>query len=39
MSIAMNFLNHLLAALPYKIHGVLIHGVLTDNGIQFTHRL
>jgi transposase InsO family protein len=31
--IAAQFLQHLIAAIPYKIHTVL-----TDNGIQFTNR-
>lgn len=31
--IATEFLRNLIAALPYKIHTLL-----TDNGIQFTHR-
>jgi hypothetical protein len=30
---ACEFLTHLIAAVPYKLHTVL-----TDNGIQFTHR-
>jgi hypothetical protein len=32
--IAAEFLRHLIAAVPYKIHTIL-----TDNGIQFAHRL
>ena len=30
---AAQFLRHLITAVPYKIHTIL-----TDNGIQFTHR-
>ena len=32
-AVAAQFLRHLIAAIPYKIHTVL-----TDNGIQFTNR-
>jgi hypothetical protein len=32
-SVVAQFLRHLIAAVPYRIHTIL-----TDNGIQFTNR-